>query len=96
MSIKQFFLNFCFPGNEFLQFYLFISLLPPFTPFIVGDVGDVVVPLSISLVCFSWHSFIDDSNSVNRNRSQSTVKLSTVSEFGCSLLPNESLSSMRD
>lgn len=76
--------------------YLFISLPPPFTPFITGVVDDVIDPFSISLVCFSWHSFMDDSKSVNRNRNQSTVKLSTVSEFGWSLLPKESLSSMRD
>lgn len=78
-----------------LKHYLFISLPLPFTPFITVN-DDAIVPFSISLVCFSWHSFIEDSNSVSRNRNQSTVKLSTVSEFGCSLLPKESLSSMRD
>lgn len=49
----------------------------------------VVVLAAASLVCFSWASRIDVSSSCKRVRSQSTVKLSTVSTFGCSL-PSES------
>lgn len=46
--------------------------------------------VAISLDCLSWHSLIDDSMSPSRLRSQSTVRLSTVSVLGCSLLPSES------
>lgn len=65
-------------------------------PFRMGDDGVmVVVPLLsvIIFVCFSWHSLTEFSKSLRRDRNQSTVRLSTVNEFGCSLLPSVSLSS---
>lgn len=62
-------------------------------PFVVLFVAATEVDNSvavISLVCLSWQSLIDASISLRRVRSQSTVRLSTVSELGCSLLPNVS------
>lgn len=46
-----------------------------------GDDGVLSFPFvsAGNLVCFSWHSFTEFSKSFSRCRSQSTVKLSTVS-----------------
>lgn len=70
----------------------------------VGVVGrleaeDEILPLLIStFCCFSWHSFTEFSSSLIRCRSHSTVRLSTVNWFGCSLptLSSIGLSSKRN
>lgn len=74
---------------------------------VVGVVGrleadDEILPLlpllRSTFICFSWQSFTECSSSTIRCRSHSTVRLSTVNWFGCSLptLSSIGLSSKRN
>lgn len=84
-----------FNGWELFKITLFV---------VVGVVGrleadDEILPLLKSnFICFSWQSFTECSSSTIRCRSHSTVRLSTVNWFGCSLptLSSIGLSSNRN
>lgn len=67
-----------------------IYLSMPLTPFVIPPLLFLHTPFPIisgpcSAVCFSLLSWRDASNSVSFSLSHSTVRLSTVSWFGCSL-----------
>lgn len=60
---------------------------------LASRIGVAGVPDSVAnLVCFSCVSLIEVSSSCSRDLSESTVKLSTVSEFGCNLPSVSSIS----